>query len=212
MSDITIFKDRISSEEEVRDILGFPGKLVQNKTISVLDHHCKNFIALSSFLLIATADSRGKCDVSPRGDSSGFVTTLNDKCLVIPERPGNKKIDSIRNILSNPHVGLIFIIPGLEETLRINGKACITRDQELLRTMEVNGKVPLLAIGVEVEECFIHCAKAFKRSGIWNEKNWIPKESQPSIPQIIKDHCNLPGVQKEDIKKALDESYSQRLY
>ncbi|MHA7966727.1 MSMEG_1061 family FMN-dependent PPOX-type flavoprotein [Paenibacillus sp. CAU 1782] len=115
-------------------------------------------------LFLSTSDDKGFCDVSPRGDMPGSVTILDEKHFVIPERPGNRRIDSMRNILLNPRVGIIFIIPGLEETLRINGKAFVIKDNEILDLMKTNDKKPLLGIGVEVEECFIHCAKAFKRS------------------------------------------------
>ena len=118
----------------------------------------------------------------------------------------------MRNILSNPKVGLIFIIPGLEETLRINGNACIIRDDELLKLMEVNGKIPVLGIGIKVEECFVHCAKAFKRSKLWNPDMWLQKEKLPNIAKMISDHVRLPGMNAEKVDKALQDSYSNRLY
>ena len=209
---MSLFKNAISSEDELRSLLGFPGELVQNKVISNLDKHCLEFISKSPFLLMATSDNKGMCDVSPRGDAPGFVKVLDEAHIVIPERPGNRKIDSLRNILSNPKVGLIFIIPGLEETLRINGIACIIRDEELLKPMEVNGKIPVLGIGIKVEECFIHCAKAFKRSKLWNPDMWLHKEKLPNIAKMISDHVRLPGMDAEKVDKALQDSYSNRLY
>lgn len=209
---MSLFKNTISSEDELRSLLGFPGELVQNKVISHLDKHCLEFISKSPFLLMATSDNNGTCDVSPRGDAPGFVEVLDQSHIVIPERPGNRKIDSMRNILSNPKVGLIFIIPGLEETLRINGIACIIRDEELLKPMEVNGKIPVLGIGIKVEECFIHCAKAFKRSKLWNPDMWLHKEKLPNIAKMISDHVRLPGMDAEKVDKALQDSYSNRLY
>lgn len=122
----------IKSEEELRAILGYPSELVKNKAIDALDEHCRQFIAKSPLLIMATSDAEGLCDVSPRGDAPGFVLVLDDNHLVIPERPGNRRMDSLRNILSNPNAGLIFLIPGLEETLRVNGRAYIVRDEELL--------------------------------------------------------------------------------
>jgi uncharacterized protein len=129
-----------------------------------------------------------------------------------PERPGNRRIDSLRNILKNPKVGLIFIIPGLEETLRINGQACIMKDEAILSTMHVNGKSPLLGIGVLVEECFIHCAKAFKRSRMWEQDSWLDSKELPSPALIISKHASVLGKTVKEVSEALQESYSKRLY
>lgn len=191
---------------------GSPSKVAAGKVIHHLDRHCRSFIAQSPFLTMATADANGLCDVSPRGDAPGFVHILDDKHLLIPERPGNRRMDSVQNILSNPHVGLIFFIPGLQETLRINGKACVTRDQQLLGELSVQGKVPLFGIGVEVEEIFIHCAKAFLRSGLWAPETWPAKEDLPSAAKILADHVKLPALSEEDIASQLAESYQTRLY
>jgi uncharacterized protein len=174
------FKELIHSKEELRTLIGFPSELVERKMITYLDHNCEEYISKSPFLVISSSDQSGNCDVSPRGDMAGFVKVLNEKYLIIPERPGNKRIDTMRNILANPNVGLLFMIPGLGETLRVNGKACLVRDNELLEQMEVKGRKPLLGIGVEVEECFIHCAKAFKRSGVWDPNSWLDEKSLPS--------------------------------
>ncbi|TLS35475.1 pyridoxamine 5'-phosphate oxidase family protein [Pseudalkalibacillus caeni] len=206
------FKNLISSEEELRDIIGNPGELAANKVISYLDKNCNDFISKSPFLVLSTSNTAGACDASPRGDSPGFVLTVDEKHLVIPERPGNRRIDSIKNILENPHVGLIFVIPGLEETLRINGKASITRDPELLSRMEVKGRSPLVAIGIEVEEAFIHCAKAFKRSGLWNHQSWLEKEKLPHIAKVLAEHASLPDYSTEKVSEGLKESYTERLY
>ncbi|MGF9966431.1 pyridoxamine 5'-phosphate oxidase family protein [Bacillus rhizoplanae] len=206
------FKNIISSEEELRGILGYPSQLTQNKVISRLDKHCFEFISKSPFLLMATSDSNGMCDVSPRGDAPGFVQVLDETHIIIPERPGNRKIDSMRNILSNPRIGLIFIIPGLEETLRINGTACVTNDEELLKKMEAGRRIPSLGIGVEVEECFVHCAKAFKRSNLWNPSTWIEKSELPVIAQVLADHAKFPGMDAKMVSKGLVDSYTNRLY
>jgi PPOX class probable FMN-dependent enzyme len=209
---MNIFKNMISSEDELRALLGYPSELVQNKVIDHLDKHGLEFISKSPFLLMATSDKNGRCDVSPRGDAPGFVRVLNETHIVIPERPGNRRMDSMRNILSNPKVGLIFIIPGLEETLRINGHACIIRDEELLKQMEANGKMPVVSIGVSIEECFVHCAKAFKRSNLWNPDTWMHKDGLPNIAKMIADHAKLPGMDAEKIAEALQDSYTNRLY
>src|SRR5262249_61001396 len=120
----------------------------------------------------ATSGIEGTCDVSPKGDAPGFVRVLDEHRLVIPDRPGNKHLDGMRNLIVNPHVGLIFIVPGRQETLRVNGRAWITRTPDLLSSMPVNGKTPLVAIGFEAEQCFMHCAKVFIRSSLWNHEQW----------------------------------------
>jgi uncharacterized protein len=206
------FKELIHSEEELRTLIGFPSELVERKMITYLDHNCEEYISKSPFLVISSSDQSGNCDVSPRGDMAGFVKVLNEKYLIIPERPGNKRIDTMRNILANPNVGLLFMIPGLGETLRVNGKACLVRDNELLEQMEVKGRKPLLGIGVEVEECYIHCAKAFKRSGVWDPSSWLDEKSIPSAAKILFEHANLPGSSTESIEERLRESYTKRLY
>jgi len=202
----------ISTEEELRSLVGYPSELVQHKVITHIDRHCADFIAKSPFLFISTSDAAGKCDVSPRGDSAGFVQVIDDRHLVIPDRPGNKRMDSFRNILSNPETGLLFLIPGLGETLRINGRAYITKDSELLKTMAVKGIVPLLGIVVAVEECFLHCAKAFRRSGLWEPESWLNQSERPSPSRILSDHVKLDGMTAEVIADRLEEGYSKRLY
>jgi uncharacterized protein len=205
-------KEVVASEEELRSILGNPSELVKNKVIHHLDHHCRHFISKSPLLFMATSNVEGMCDVSPRGDLPGFVLVLDEKHLVIPERPGNRRMDSLKNILSDSRIGLIFTIPGLEETLRVNGRACITRGEKLLIQMESHGRTPLVGIVVEVEECYVHCAKAFKRSQLWNPESWIEKEILPDVAQMLSDHAKLPGMNTEKVSEALNESYTKRLY
>ncbi|WP_289139714.1 pyridoxamine 5'-phosphate oxidase family protein [uncultured Brevibacillus sp.] len=212
MTGFGIFREVISSESELREMYGEPSKLVQNKAIAQMDSHVRNFIGQAPFLIIATADAEGKCDASPRGDASGFVHIIDDNHLVIPERPGNKRMDSISNILSNPQIGLIFMIPTLEETLRINGRACIIRDAELLEKMAVKGRVPTIGIGVQVEECFMHCAKAFMRSGLWKPESWPEAGTTPNVSQILADHVKLPGITAKEVAEGLEDSYKNRLY
>ena len=206
------FRNTVKTVEELLEVTGKPSELVNNQVISYLDEHCVGFIEQSPFLTISTADDSGFCDVSPRGDNNGFVHIINEKQLIIPERPGNKRMDSLRNILSNPHIGLLFLIPGLGETLRINGKASVIRDEELLEKMAVNGKRPILGIGVDVEECFIHCAKAFRRSELWNPKTWINKEERPKGAKILAAHAKLPNVDEGAVGRLLEKSYREKLY
>ena len=180
-----MFKNPVTSERELRDLLGYPGERAILKQTDALDEHHRAFIALSPFVLLATANAAGQCDVSPKGDAPGFVLVLDDHHLAIPDRPGNRRLDGMRNILENQHVGLIFIVPGREETLRVNGRASIVRDEELLERMVVMDKRPVVAIVVEVEECFLHCAKSFKRAGLWDTERWADPAALPSMSRAL---------------------------
>src|SRR5207247_4166811 len=167
--------------EALRAIVGGqPSEVAQKKELTALDAHARTFIARSPFLLLGTADVEGRCDVSPKGDAPGFVRVLDDHHLVIPDRPGNKRLDGMRNLLANPHIGLIFLIPGREETLRVNGRASIVRDEDILESLAARDKRPNVAIAVEVEECFIHCTKAFRRSQLWEPEAGPDRPILPS--------------------------------
>lgn len=202
----------ISTEEELRALIGYPGELVERKVIAQLDDHCRDFIARSPFALLSTSNAHGQCDVSPRGDSPGFVHVVDNRHIVIPERPGNKRIDSLRNIVANPHVGTLFLIPGLGETLRVNGRAYITKDEKLLSRMAVKDRAPVLGIVVEVEECYMHCAKAFLRSQLWKPDAWLNKEELPTPAAIIAAHAAMDGVTADTVADRLADGYKNRLY
>ncbi|KHF39478.1 MSMEG_1061 family FMN-dependent PPOX-type flavoprotein [Halalkalibacter okhensis] len=191
---VNFAESAITSEKELREIVGVPHQNVVHKTISIIDDHCKNFISKSPLFFLATAGAHGHCDVSPRGDSPGSVFVLNDKQLVIPDRPGNKRLDSIMNILENPQVGLLFVIPGLDDVLRINGQATIIKDETILDQMSLKGKPPLLGIGVDVEEAFIHCPRALKQSNIWDYESWEDKATLPTLMEIFQAHLKINGV------------------
>jgi uncharacterized protein len=203
---------KISSFAELRTLFGEPSELAKRKVITYIDEHCRNYIAQSPFLILSTSDANGYNDASPRGDAQGFVLVLDQNRIVIPDRPGNKRMDSLKNILSNPRVGLLFLIPGMAETLRVNGKASLTLDPVLLEKMIAGGKKPLLGIEVEIEECFIQCGKALKRSGLWNPETWTDKSSLPSGAEILAAHSKLPGTTAVDIKDRLEDGYKNRLY
>src|SRR5437764_7369246 len=206
-----MFKQTVTSEKELRDLMGTPSERAIKKESPFIDERSREFIAHAPFLLLATSDATGRCDVSPKGDAPGFVQVLDDHHLVIPDRPGNKRLDGMRNILENPHVGLIFLVPERGETLRVNGRAAITRDPELLARMEVGGKRPLLAIGVEVEEVFLHCAKAFKRSGLWEPGRWPDLAALPSSARMFRDHMGA-DMSVEEMARRIDEGYRTRVY
>ena len=206
------FRDAITSEEELRTLVGKPSELAIRKEISYLDAHCRAFIARSPFVLIATSGGTGRADVSPKGDPPGFVQVLDEHRLVIPDRPGNRRLDGMRNLLENPHVGLLFLIPGLEETLRVNGRAWIIRDEEVLARCAVMGKPPTLGLGVYAEECFIHCAKAFKRAHLWQPGEWPDRTGLASPSEILVDHARPKDMTVPQMDRLLRESYSKNLY
>ncbi|MCQ6562930.1 pyridoxamine 5'-phosphate oxidase family protein [Paenibacillus mendelii] len=211
-SNTSIFNNRVESEDELRQLLGYPNPVVAQKTITTIDAHCRSFISLSPMVYLATSDSRGSCDVSPRGDAPGFVYVLDEKHLVIPERPGNRKMDSFLNLLENPHAGLIFIIPGLEETLRMNGRASIITDPDLMEKMSSHGKIPKLGIGIQVEACYFHCGKAFRRSELWKPESWPDLSAMPTVAKMLADHVGVADVTAESVAQGLRESYEKRLY
>lgn len=206
------FRDQVTSREELTAIIGQPSEMVIRKQLSRLDDHCRRFIALAPFMLLGTANRDGRCDVSPRGDGPGFVLVLDEATLVIPDRPGNRRIDSLQNILDNPEVGLLFVIPGVEETLRVNGHAVITSDEELLARMAVRGKRPSLAVGVTVREAFLHCAKAFKRSRLWQAETWPERSALPSLGRMLLDQTRPANTTAEDLDCSIEEAYRTRLY
>jgi len=206
-----MFRDVITSEQELRELMGEPSEGAVKKETSGLTEQARRFIERSPFLLLATAASDGTCDVSPKGDPAGFVRVLDDRHLVIPDRPGNKRFDGMRNILETGRIGLIFLVPGREETLRVNGRAWITRDPDLLGTMQMRGKDPWFGIGVEVEQCFLHCAKAFKRSQLWEPESWPDLATVPSGAQVLKDAVGASET-IEEIEARLAEGYRLRMY
>lgn len=206
------FDEIITEETGLRAFLGEPSELVVRKQIGALDAHCRAFIALAPFLVIGTTSADGRCDASPRGDPPGFVQVLDERRLVIPERPGNRRADTLRNILQTGAIGLLFIIPGVEETLRVNGRAWLTRDTSLLAGMAVRGKAPTLAIGVEVEEAFLHCAKAFKRSGLWESATWPERAALPSLARMLLDQVGPCELTEAGLERDIETSYATRLY
>jgi PPOX class probable FMN-dependent enzyme len=203
----------IATNDELRAIIGTPppDSLVFKKQLPALDVHCRAFIQKSPFALLATANAEGRCDVTPRGDGPGFVLILDDSTLVIPDRPGNRRIDSMLNIIENPHAGLLFLVPGVDETLRVNGRAWITDEPELLERMAVRGKAPLVGIVLEIEEVFFHCARAFRRARLWEPATWIERAELPSFGRILVDQISGIEATAEEIDCRLEES-NRNLY
>ena len=200
------------SRSEVDAIIGAPGDLVAQKIRPVIDEHFRTFIALSPFLALGTVDAGGNADVSPRGDPPGSVKVVDATTLVLPERPGNKLVDSVSNILETGSVALLFLIPGFQEMLRVNGRGTIINDASLLAGMEVKGKPPLLGIRVAVEEAFIHCSKAVRRSQLWDPDSLVDRGELPSLGQILRDQIEVPDLSAEDIDELADNDARTRLY
>ena len=191
-----IFKEVITSEAQLRAILGTPSEVAKNKTIHLLDEHCRKFIANSPFLTIASANANGQVDVSPKGDPAGFVKVLDEKTLAIPERLGNKRADSFVNILAQPGVGLLFMIPGITETLRVNGKAQIVTDLAIREQLAHKNKLPQLVLIVHVEEVFMHCSKCMIRSKLWTNVDPDIRSKVPTLAEIVKDHAKIEAPVK----------------
>ncbi len=185
------FKEVITSEAQLRAILGTPSEGAKNKTIHLLDEHCQKFIANSPFLTIASANANGHVDVSPKGDPAGFVKVLDEKTLAIPERLGNKRADTFVNILTQPGVGLLFMIPGIKETLRVNGKAQIVTDLAIREQLAYKDKLPQLVLIVSVEEVFMHCSKCMIRSKLWTNIDPDIRSKVPTLAEVIKDHAKI---------------------
>jgi len=205
------FEKTITTEKELREIMGHPSEIVTRKTINYIDEHCKIFIEKSPFITIATADLKGNFDVSPKGDPAGFVKILSDKVLAIPDRPGNRKADTLSNLIQNPNIGLIFLIPGIKETLRVNGEAKIVTDEKVLELLSCQGKRPSLAIIVNVKEAFMHCAKCIIRSNLWMNVDETQERSVPSLAKTLVDHGKL-DITYEELDDMIKDDEKTNLY
>jgi PPOX class probable FMN-dependent enzyme len=201
--------DEITTEAELRGILGDPLPHVAAKERPALDDIHRAWLAASPFCLVATSGADGTCDVSPKGDPPGSVLVLDDRTIALPERAGNRRADGFANILANPHVGLLFLIPGRGDTLRINGRARLTRDPDLLDRMVVKRHRPLLALVVDIESVYYHCAKAFLRSRLWEAESWQP-DAVPARP-LIAQH-ERPDQSLADLERYYGEQYRAGLY
>ena len=202
--------DIIEDSQQLRELYGAPSERSLKKQLSRFDKHCRAFIARSPFLVIASSDPSGRCDASPKGDAPGFVQVIDDETLLIPDRLGNNRVDTIGNLLTSPGVGLIFLVPGINETLRVNGRAQVTTDPALLQPLAVNGKVPRSGILVSAEEIYFHCGKALIRSDLWNPEKHLRRSQFPSLGRILADQ--IGGMSVEESERLTAESYNARLY
>jgi PPOX class probable FMN-dependent enzyme len=205
------FEEVIISRERLRELNKHPSHFVRNKEIDHLDDICRRFIAASPFVVIASRGPDGRLDVSPKGDPAGFVKVLDDKTLAIPDRLGNNRLDTFENLLSCPDVGLIFIIPGNGDTLRVSGKGQIVRDSALQDSLAINGKPPNLAMVITVQEAFLHCPKCIIRSRLWKPDLWPDLSDVPTLAEAMIAHGSLSESMTE-IEAVIENSNTKRLY
>ena len=205
----------ISDEQSLRNLFPDVNPLAAKKCLNFLDKHAQEFVRRSPFVCLGTQDRNGNADVSPRGDPAGFVKILDRTTLAIPDRPGNNRLDSLTNILSNPSVGLLFIVPGFDDTMRVNGEARLVTDPEVLESMRVQDRAPKLAIVVTVTEVFIHCAKAFRRSRLWDPDHFQDRGDMPSLSKIILDQTTGAPEDEGEMRKVdedLEDEYRKTMY
>ncbi len=202
----------VTTEAELRELYRMPGATVE-KVLDALDDHARTFIAAAPFVLVGTASPDGTGDVSPKGGPPGFVVVLDDHRLVIPDLAGNNLLDSITNVVTGSGVGLLFLVPGVDETLRVNGHACITTDPAVLDACAVKARRPKAAIGVTVTQQYMHCAKAFRRSELWNPDAWPERSTLPTLGCIIRDQIPaLREITAEQLDESLESSYTATLW
>lgn len=203
---------RLASVDDLRSVYRPPARGPIDKVIHRIDEHCREFVAKSPFFVLSTASGDGTCDISPKGGPPGFVQVLDEQHLAWPDYAGNNRLDSFQNLVSNDSVALLFMIPGLHETLRVNGTAELVTDEELCERLTVGGKPSKVAVVVTVVEAYIHCAKALRRGGIWETESWLQESELPSPVCIIKDHvgleediATLTEVREQNLQKTLWE-------
>jgi PPOX class probable FMN-dependent enzyme len=206
------FTERVHTAADLAALVGTPSALAVKKERQSLDGHMRRFIAHAPFLVMCTHSADGRCDASPRGDAPGFVQVIDDQTLLIPERRGNRRVDTLRNILETGTVGLLFLVPGFGETLRVNGRAAVIRDEAWLAPLTVQGQRPLLAVAVEVQECFLQCAKAVLRSKLWEPHAAPDLQELPCAAQMFVDHAQLPEYDVAAMQALLTEAYRDKLY
>jgi PPOX class probable FMN-dependent enzyme len=200
-------RSTITSVEGLREVYRPPGQRSLDKEVDHLDRHCRDFISHAPFVVLASTGGEGRIDVSPKGGPPGFVAVLDDRQLAIPDMAGNNRLDSIRNIVEGGSVALLFMVPGIDETLRVNGRATVSTRDEVLDACPIGDLRPNVAVVVDVRTAFIHCAKALRRSGLWGPETWADTSDMASPACMLKDHIGLPGT-VADSQRALDASYA----
>ena len=204
------FDEVITSRQRLRELSGLPSQRASNKVIDRIDVVCRRFIAASPFVLVASRGADGHMELSPKGDPAGFVAVLDDKTLAIPDRPGNHRLDTFENLMTHPEIGLLFLIPGNGDTLRVSGRGRVVRDRSLQAQLAANGKLPELILVVTVEEAFMHCPKCIIRSRLWSPEHWPDRSNVPSLAEGIVTHSRTHETIAE-VQAVIDDSV-RRLY
>ncbi|MEH2549844.1 PPOX class probable FMN-dependent enzyme [Bradyrhizobium sp. AZCC 2262] len=202
----------LTAVEELRPLYSQPSALVRAKQLDKLDAHCSRFIARAPLVIVGSFHPERGQDVSPRGDAPGFVRVLDPSHLAIPDRPGNNRLDTIENLLASPAIGLLFIIPGIDELLRVNGTARLTRSPHFLESLSAGDKAPKLAIVVTITEAFLHCSKALKRGRVWSDDYRLARSELPTLGQMLADQTRPPGLTVGDIEARIDADARDNLY
>ncbi|MFI6977237.1 MSMEG_1061 family FMN-dependent PPOX-type flavoprotein [Embleya sp. NPDC050154] len=202
--------DAIADVTSLRELYEQPGAAAAAKEMDRLTEKTRALVGCASLVFVASTDAQGRCDVTPRGGPAGFVTVLDDRTLVIPDATGNKRLDTLHNVLETGRVGLLFVIPGRTTTLRANGRACVSARPELLEQLTPVGKPPVSALVVEVDEVYPHCPKALLRSSAWKPEGWLPADAQPSSAEVTLAQLRMPGLTIEDIRQAEADSLKYR--
>lgn len=201
---------RITDSTTLQAMYGEPSPLVIDKVVRRLDKHCRTLLARSPFYVIATRGADGLCDATPRGDAPGGIVVLDDKRLMLPDWPGNRRLDTLHNLIHDPAIGLLFLLPGVRETLRVNGTAEVRDDEDLRARFETDGKTPRTVVVVTVAEAYIQCGKASVRSRIWEPESWVKPGELPPLAEVLRDHTRIKEI--DFTEEELVASYRAELY
>ena len=202
----------LTDEAALRACYPERSELARLKEIDHLDQHCRNFIALSPFMVMGSTRAGAGTDVSPRGDQPVFVRVLDDRTLAIPDRPGNNRLDTFSNLLADAEVGLLFLVPGIDETLRVNGRASLSRDPDLMAGSAVDRKLPRMMVLVAVRQVFFHCGKALKRSRLWHDDYKVERSAFPSLGRVIIEQAKTAAITVEEADARVERGYKENLY
>jgi PPOX class probable FMN-dependent enzyme len=197
----SLLVDALTDREALREIYAAPGEGAIRKQMTELTDQTRQLIACTSLVLVASVDAEGNCDVSPRGGPAGFVSVLDSRTVAIPDATGNKRLDSLENIIATGRAGLLFVIPGRTTTLRLNGRACVSTRPDLLSQLTAVGKPPASALVVGIDEVYPHCPKSLLRGGVWKPEQWLPADAQPTSAEVTLAQVRMPGLTIADIEQ-----------
>jgi len=200
----------LRTQEELRARYRNPSQIALRKDIGRIDEAASTYIAASPFVVVASTSDDG-CDASPRGGPPGFVAVLDEHRVAIPDLAGNNRLDTLGNLVAHPQVGLLFFVPGIDESLRVNGRATVTDDAAVLDACVVDGRRPRVAVVVDVEQCYIHCAKAFRRAGMWEPSSWLPVDERPKPECILQEHLAWEA-DADNVREVLEQGYEATMW